>query len=327
MLHVFTTDGGVLRWAKGAESRPEPLPPSTLWLDLMNPTPDEAARAEALMGVKLPTREQMAEIEESSRLRVLPGAIHMTAMVVIRADTDRPRLVPITFILAGRRIATIHHYDPQSFLDFRRRVAHGGYACAGAEGVLVGLLDGVAERTAILLRRVATDLDLMSRRAFRGGTLPTRDESPDDARTLKRIGHTGQLVSKVHRSIASLDRMLTFIARSEGWTPDKATRRWSRAAQQDVTGLGEYADFLSGKVDLLLDGTLGQINVEQNEIVKLVSILTVALFPPTLIASVYGMNFGHMPEKSWPMGYALAFLLMILSGVLPMLYFKARRWL
>ena len=327
MLHVFANDGGRLRWAREAEDLSSPLPPETVWLDLQNPTPEELARAEALMGVKLPTREQMAEIEESSRLRITPGAVHMTALVLVWADTDQPRIVPVSFVLAGGRLVTIHPADPQPFLAFRRRVIRDGGAEVTGEAVLAALLDGVVERTAAVLRRVGLELDTMGSRAFRGRALPIKGERRNDARTLKRIGHTGHLVGKAHVSLSTLNRMLTFLARGEGWTPAKRTRRWARAALQDVTGLGEYARFLSGKVSLLLDTTLGRINVEQNEIVKIVSILTVTLFPPTLVASVYGMNFLDMPEKNWAFGYPLAVMLMILSAAVPMIFFKRRRWL
>ncbi|PNQ98911.1 magnesium transporter [Azospirillum argentinense] len=327
MLHVFACDGDRLRWAREAEGVRTPLPAEAVWLDLQNPTPEELARAEALMGIKLPTREQMAEIEESSRLRVTPGAVHMTALVLVWADTDQPRIVPVSFVLAGGRLATIHAVDPQPFLAFRRRVIRSGGAELTAEAVLAALLDGVVERTAAVLRRVGLELDTMGSRAFRGRALPVKGERRDDTRTLKRIGHTGHLIGKAHVSLSTLNRVLTFLARGEGWTPAKRTRRWARAALQDVTGLGEYAQFLSGKVSLLLDTTLGRINVEQNEIIKIVSILTVTLFPPTLVASIYGMNFVSMPEKNWTLGYPLAVMLMILSATLPMIYFKRRRWL
>ncbi len=327
MLHVFARDGDRLRWAREAEGLVTPLPHEAVWLDLQNPTPDELARAEALMGVKLPTREQMAEIEESSRLRITTGAVHMTALVLVWADTDQPRIIPVSFVLAGGRLATIHTVDPHPFLAFRRRVTRNGGVEGTAEAVLAALLDGVVERTAAVLRRVGLELDTMGGRAFRGRALPAKGERRDDSRTLKRIGHTGHLIGKAHVSLSTLNRMLTFLARGEGWTPAKRTRRWARAALQDVTGLGEYARFLSGKVNLLLDTTLGRINVEQTEIVKIVSILTVALFPPTLVASIYGMNFVHMPEKDWTLGYPLAVMLMILSAALPMLYFKRQRWL
>lgn len=333
MLHVFVREEGRLAWAKGAETDAGPLPGNTVWIDLLNPTPQDVARAEALMGVPLPTREQMAEIEESSRLRAQPGALRMTVMALVWADTDTPRLTPISFVLGGGRLATIHHIDPQPMLAFRRRIARRGMAGAAADTVLMGLVEALIERTAGVLRRAATELDGMGTTAFgRPGRPvpkePAGDGVRDDYRTLKRIGQSGHLVAKAHESLGSLARMLDFVARGGGdGFIGKEVRRWARGAFLDATGLDEYARFLSGKVQLLLDTTLGRINAEQNEIIKIVSVVSMALFPPTLVASVYGMNFAHMPELEWQWGYPMAIGLMIVSAAIPMLYFKRKGWL
>jgi magnesium transporter len=303
------------------------VPETAVWFDLMNPTPDELARAEAAVGAPLPTREQMAEIEESSRLRVANGILSMTVMALVWADTDQPRITAVSFVLAGRRLVTIHHIDPQPFLAFRRRASRGGVPCASGEAVLTALVDGMVERTAAVLRRTGVELDAINRRSFRGRKLRSRGETLDDAQTLKRIGHTGHLVGKAQVSLASLTRMMDLLARNDRWNAGKATRRWARTSLQDVTGLNEYAGFLSGKVALLLDTALGQINVEQNEIVKIVSVLTVLLFPPTLVASICGMNFTDMPGSDSGYGYPSALLLMLLSALLPMIFVRLRRWL
>ncbi|WP_207457051.1 CorA family divalent cation transporter [Azospirillum sp. SYSU D00513] len=326
MLHVFVGEGGALRWDKGAETGTGPLPAGTVWLDLLNPTPEELARAEAMMGTPLPTREQMVEIEESSRLRLVGAAAHLTVMALVWADTDQPRITPVSFVLAGGRLATVHHVDPQAFLAFRRRASRGGFAGTTGEAVLAALVEGMVERTAVVLRRIGIELDAMGGRALRG-RLPVRGESSDDARTLRRIGQTGQLIGKAHVSLSSVGRMLAFLSRGEGWTCSKPTRRWVRTTQRDITGLDEYALFLSGKVNLLLDTALGQITIEQNEIVKIVSILTMVLLPPTLVATVFGMNFEWMPETGQVWGYPLALLLMLASAVVPLLHVLRRRWL
>ncbi|MBP2231407.1 magnesium transporter [Azospirillum agricola] len=327
MLHVFVNDGGLLRWAKEADGAPGPVPRNTVWLDLLNPTPDELVRAEALIGAPLPTREQMAEIEESSRLRVANGILSMTVTALVWADTDEPRIAVVTFVLAGRRLVTIHHIDPQPFLAFRRRASHAELPITKGEAVLAALVEGMVDRTAGVLRRTGIELDAINRRAFRGRKLRSRGETLDDTQTLKRIGHAGHLIGKARVSLASLTRMMDFLGRDEGWNAGKATRRWARTARQDVAGLDEYAGFLAGKVALLLDTALGRINVEQNEIVKIVSIITVLLFPPTLVASICGMNFTAMPDMDEPAAYPSALLLMLLSALLPMIFVRLRRWL
>lgn len=327
MLHVFVKDGGRLVWSKGAEAMFGPLPDTAAWLDLVNPAPDERHRAERLVGFHLPTREQMAEIEESSRIRVLPGRVHLTVMGLVWADTESPRITPVSFVLTPAHLVTLHHIDPQPFLAFRRRVSRDGLASATPVAVMGGIVEAMIERTAVVLRRVALELDTMGSRSLHGRTLRPRSEARDDTATLRRIGHNGHLVAKAHVSLSSLRRMLEFLAGGEGAGLGKDCRRWARGALLDVTGLDEYALFLTQKVGLLLDTTLGRINAEQNEIVKIVSVLSVALFPPTLVASVYGMNFLHMPERHWTFGYPYALLLMLLSALLPMLYFKHKRWL
>lgn len=327
MLHVFVNDGGLLRWAREAADGAEPLPEATVWLDLIDPTAEELARAEALIGTSLPTREQMAEIEESSRLRIAGGALTMTVTALVWADTDEPRIATVSFVLAGRRLVTIHDIDPQALLAFRRRATHGQVPASRGELVLAALVDGMVDRTSAVLRRTGVELDVLNRRFFRGRKLRSRGETLDDAQTLKRIGHAGHLIGKARISLASLSRMTDFLARGDGWNSGKATRRWAKTTLQDLRGLDQYARFLAGKVALALDTALGQINVEQNEIVKIVSVLTVLLFPPTLVASIGGMNFEEMPGADSPFGYPSALGLMLLSALLPMIYVRLKRWM
>lgn len=327
MLHIFVDQGGRLAWAKGAEAVFGPLPEHATWVDLVNPAPDETHRVEHLVGVALPTREQMAEIEESSRLRIGPGALHMTVMALVWADTDQPRITPVTFVLTPGHLVTLHYIDPQPFLAFRRRVGRFGHATCGAQAVLGALVEAIVERTAAVLRRTALQLDALSARSFHGRTLRARSESRDDNATLRRIGQAGHLIAKAHMCLASLKRMLEYLAGGDGAFIARDTKRWARGALLDVTGLDEYALFLTQKVGLLLDTTLGQINAEQTEIVKIVSVLSLAMFPPTLVASVYGMNFHLMPELGWTWGYPFALGAMVVSAALPMWYFKAKRWL
>ncbi|MGQ9365630.1 CorA family divalent cation transporter [Azospirillum sp. ST 5-10] len=316
MLHVFVNDDGTLRWAKGAETASGPLPEAAVWIDLLDPTPEEIARVEALTGRRLPTREQMAEIEESSRLRLVAGALHATVLTLVWTDTDTPRLTPVGFVLTPGRVVTLHHVDPQTFLTVRRRAAHRGLPGGTAASVLAALIDGTLERTAGVLRRTAGELD-----AAGDGTL-----GGDAGDALKRAGQAGHLFAKAHESLASMVRVLDALARGEG-PVGKKTRRWARGALMDARGLDEYAQFLSGKVKLRLDTTLGRIGAQQNEIVKIVSVASAALFPPTLVASIYGMNFAAIPGEDTPWGYPLALATMVLSAVASLWFFRWKRWL
>lgn len=328
MMHVFVNDGGTLRWAKDAAAPGAPLPAETVWLDLVVPSHDDVARGEDLLGLRLPTREQIAEIEESSRLRIHNGAAHMTVLVLALADTEAPRLTPVSFVVKGGRLATVHYMDAQPFLTFRRKAVRQGFAGVTPDAVLVALVESVVERTAGVLRRAGSELDALSRQAFRS-LGPTPEQARDDNHTLRHLGQAGHLIAKTHESLGSLTRMLEFLMRGGAGeaTLRKDTRRWARGVLLDVEGLVQYTRFLRNKVNLLLDSTLGHINAEQNGIVKLVSVLTVALFPPLMVSSFYGMNFKAMSEKHWLLGYPMAVVAMVLTAVVPLWYFHRRGWL
>lgn len=337
MLQVFARQDNRLAFARGAETaHGEPMD-DAVWLDLLNPTPEETRRAADLMGVPLPSKEQMAEIEESSRLKDLPNARIITVLALVWADTDKPRVTPVTFVVTPERLATLHHIDPQPFLAFRRRVSRRGHAAVTAEQVLVSLLEALIERTAVVLRRTAQNLDELSAASFlRGETSRERPQDDDDARRLRRIGQAGQLIAKAHVSLSSLRRALEFIrdparaqqnGRPQSFAPSRGLRQWAKGAMQDAAGLDQYALFLNQKVSLLLDTALGEITGEQNEIVRIVTVISVAMLPPTMVASIFGMNFHHMPGLGSPWGYAFGLGLMALSIVAPLALFKRNGWL
>lgn len=332
MLQVFVRHEGRLHFAKGAEAPGIGPLDFAVWLDLLNPAAAETARAEELLGSSLPTREEMAEIEESSRLKRLPNAQLITVLALVWADTDRPRVAPVTFVMTKDRLATLHHIDPQPMLDFRRKVARRGHPAASAEQVLIALLEGLIERTAAVLRRTAQDLDELAAGSFRGETLRVRaDDDEDDEERLRRIGRAGQLIAKAHVSLSSLQRPLELLRGpaqpGQAFIPSRNLRQWARGASQDVSGLDEYALFLNQKVKLLLDTTLGEISGEQSEIIRIVTVISMAMLPPTMVASVFGMNFQHMPGMGSPWGYAAGLGLMALSIAAPLALFKRNGWL
>lgn len=332
MLQVFVRHEERLHFAKGADAPAFDPIPDAVWLDLLTPTPQETRRAEALMGLPLPTREQMAEIEESSRLRRLPNAQLMTVMALAWADTDRPQATPVTFIMTPDLLATLHYIDPQPILAFRRRVSHRGHPAVSAEQVLIALLEALIERTAVVLRRTVQELDTLGACSFRMETLRARTDEDDDARRLRRIGRAGQLIAKAHVCLTSLKQPLEFLRAApqpgQPFVPSKALRQWAKGALQDVNGLDEYALFLNQKVGLLLDTTLGEITGEQNEIVRIVTVISTAMLPPTTVASVFGMNFHHAPGlMASPWGYAAALGLMAASIIAPLALFKRNGWL
>jgi magnesium transporter len=245
---------------------------------------------------------------------------------VTRIDTDRPEAAAVTFIVARNKLITNRYHDP---LPFRRYTAYAQRhpaATGSALAVLAGLLEAVIERSADILERVSADLDELSAGIFAN---PERRQSVsrDMRAVMQRIGRIGDLVSKSRESLVSLGRLLSYVQQSGAvsLTPDLRAR--FKTLSRDVLALTDHASFVSTKTSFMLEATLGLINIEQNDIIKIFSVAAVAFLPPTLIASIYGMNFHFMPELDWKLGYPLALLLMVVSAVVPYVYFKRRGWL
>jgi magnesium transporter len=306
------------------------LPQNTVWVDLFEPSPEERARVEQDLSIALPSREEMREIEPSSRLYVEAQASYMTATILNRADDPNPSADPFTFVLAGRTLVTLRYVDPRPVNSFAQRALRQPGTCNGPEEALIGLLEAFVDRIADILEKVGLDLDQTSRMIFDNHPAGARGERDLQA-VLKRLGRNDDLSSTARESLMSLSRVVRFL----GTIVDTAPRRDVKPKEQktrlktldrDITSLAEHADFESNKVNFLLNATLGMINIEQNRIIKLFSVAAVVFLPPTLVASMYGMNFKHMPELDWLLGYPMAIALMILSAVVPYLWFKRKGW-
>jgi magnesium transporter len=302
-------------------------PNGLLWVDLLEPSTEEDRFVSSLLGVEIPTREEMQEIEVSSRLYQQDGALFMTASVLSAADSENPQSTAMTFILAGDRLITVRYADPRPFAAFAARARQAGFGLGRAEMVLLGLLDAIVDRTADVLERVGAEVESASQLVFKHtGPQPTKSRDFQDV--IRRIGHAGDLASKARESLVSIGRLGSFLAQSiEANKSPKEVRARVHSIERDVHALTDHATFLNNKINFLLDATLGMINIEQNNIIKIFSVAAVVFLPPTLVASVYGMNFEIMPELKWGLGYPLALLLMVCSALLPYLYFKRRGWL
>jgi magnesium transporter len=303
--------------------------PQLVWIDLLNPTPEEDARVEHFLGNSIPTRDEMQEIELSDRLYHEHGAEFMTMTALSSLDLDEPIKTPVTFILKGTVLVTVRYADSKPFQTYAARAQRpGGTSCAMGELVMLGIVETLVDRTADALERIGDDIDLVSREVFRKKGSATR-ATRDLQAVIEQIGHKGDLLTKIRESLVSLGRMIAYHSAIdlEQRKLAKESRQRVRLIQRDATALGEHAAFLSGKITFLLDATLGLINLEQNQIIKIFSVAAVVFLPPTLVASIYGMNFSVMPELHLPFGYPLAIGLMILSAIAPYLYFKRRGWL
>lgn len=300
---------------------------AAVWIDLLSPVGDEEAQIEALLGIDVPTREEMEEIEISSRLYTEDGTLFMTAILPSHADGDDPEMLPVSFVLSKKTLVTVRYHDPRAFTTFPARAAKVSMGCETGEGVLVALLEAVVDRLADILERDGREIDAISRQVFRGSNgKPTK--SQDFQSTLESIGRKGDLTSNIRDSLVTLERLSGFLGQqSIQMKSPRELRERIKTLSRDIRSLADHASYLSQKITFLLDATLGMINIEQNAIIKIFSVAAVVFLPPTLIASIYGMNFEHMPELDWLLGYPFAIGLMILSAILPYVYFKRRGWL
>ena len=302
-----------------------PLPTDAVWIDLREPTPEEEQLVETALGIDVPTREEMREIEASNRFYEENGGLYMTATLVTKLDTDLPERTQVTFILTGSKLVTNRYTDPLPFRRFISYAArHGAVATSGAM-VLSGLLEAIINRIADVLEKVGGDVDAISSKIF----FRSYDTSaPLDFRhVLERIGQSGDLISKASESLVSLTRLLGFVQQSGNSQVTQESRARYRTLSRDVLAMSDHSNFLGNKVQFLLDATLGMVSIDQNNVVKIFSVVTVFLLPPSVIAGFYGMNFEHIPWLHETWGPWAGIAMMVVSAVAPYLYFRWRRWL
>src|SRR5262245_5749167 len=303
------------------------IPENAVWFDVTMPTQQEDKLVERVLGIAVPTREEMQEIEVTSRLYVENGARYMTATLMCQSDTANPKTTAVTFILGGHHLVTVRYDEPRPFTIVGSKLARLCPPTVSGEGVLMDLLDAVIDRAADILGRVGGEVARSSHEIVEPeGSAADRSRSYNEI--LKSIGRQGDLTSKVRESLVSIGRLLLFLANEADtlrWP--KETRAQLKGMQRDVQSLSDHSTYLSNKITFLLDAVLGMVSLEQNNIIKIFSVAAVVFMPPTLVASIYGMNFHHMPELDWSLGYPGALAFMLVAAILPYLFFKWRGWL
>ncbi len=303
------------------------LPENAVWIDLIKPSPGEDRAVEQLTGIAVPTREDMQEIEISSRLYIENSARYMTATLMCHSDTDMPRTTAVTFILVGHRLVTVRYDAPKPFALVENKLGRSCAPTITGELVLMELLDAVIDRCADILERAGSEIDQVSHEIFEPES-ERHGHAKRYSQILIAIGRKGDLTSKVRESLVSIGRVVTFMsAVMEGVKWSKDMREQLKTMQRDVSSLTDHSSYLSNKITFVLDAMLGVVNLEQNNIIKLFSVMAVVLMPPTLIASIYGMNFKVMPELEWVHGYPLALVMMLAAAVVPYLLFRWKKWL
>jgi magnesium transporter len=293
--------------------------PDIVWIDLLCPTREEEVAVETALGLQLPTPEEMAHLEPSSRLYQEGGATFMTATLLAHSDDATPTTAPVTFVLAKGMLVTLRYDELRAFSVFADR-ARDNEVSSGTPALL-GLLEAIVERLAQILDGTADDVETASTAIFE------RPSAGNFRPLLTDLARAQSLTSMTRNAVVSLSRLLNFAALAPEIGGDPDCYAHLTSLQRDAQSLTEHASFQSSHISFLLDAALGLINIEQNGIIKFFSVVAVVFLPPTLVASVYGMNFDHMPELDWPLGYPMALVLMLASAVLPLWWFKRRGWL
>jgi magnesium transporter len=323
MINIYNCrNGALVRQPDGGTVAPE-----TVWIDLVNPTPDDEALIERAIGLDIPTRDEVREIEASSRFYEEDGATFMTTFIIYFPEKTTPASSSVTFVLKDNVLITVRYVEPKAFPMFAARAEKGGLVCTSGGAIMMGLIETIVQRTADVIERIQDDVDKLTQSLFNLNTA-RRDSSRRLDVILKNTGKEGDLVSRVLESSTSLDRTMHFFrdsGRERGFDPRILER--IDVAQRDIHSLMEHTRFLTTRIGFLLEATLGMISTEQNQIIKLFSVMAVMLMPPTLVASIYGMNFKFMPELEWEYGYPLAIGAMVLAAVIPYIYFRRKGWL
>lgn len=298
------------------------------WIDLVKLTGDEDQTVEAFLGVSIPTREDMEEIELSARLYDEAGAEYMTILAVAQVHLDDPVKTPVTFIQYGKMLVTVRYEELLSINQYVTAAKRkGGLALPSAQGVMLGIIESFINRIADSLEMLGGEMDTISRDIFRGKRTNINRKTGILQVAIRKIGGKGYLLGMLRESLGSISRLLLHHQSNLPDGTEKSIRHRAASLSRDAASLADHANFMSGKMNFLLDATLGMINLEQNQIIKIFSIAAVVFLPPTLLASVYGMNFHHMPELEWPYGYPLALIGMLVSAILPLVFFKKKGWL
>ena len=326
MLSVYTVQAEAVQKHEG--SLDTKLLSDALWIDMLDPSKAEESAVEGVLGIEVPTREEMRGIESSSQIYREGDATIMTIRVISVTGVPSPTLTATTFILTPKRLVTLRYGNPSPFRIFADRLVRQPGLLASPKAAMTGLLEAIVERAAEILESVGEQLDKVSESLLAENSNVSYGIGGSNlGTTLQKIGRNGDLASRTRESLHSIQRVSPVLRRKEDPPLPGEMLEQLSTLRRDVASLLDHDAYLTAKIQFLLDSTLGLISIQQNAIIKIFSVAAVIFLPPTLIASIYGMNFEHIPELKWLYGYPFALVLMLLSAIVPYRYFKKRRWL
>ena len=315
MLTAFRLQSGRLEQIQIVE--PDELAMDAVWIDIVEPTEEERAIIAQVYSVRLPEPEDMQEIEATARFYKDEDGLHIHSFF-LDDFADTPANVTVACVLKGGRLFTLHEQELSTIRLFRLRARRQPDLIGDASSILLSLFETKVDRLADVLESVYTSLEAASEKVL-------RQTEKDLQLLLADIANYEDISGKARLSLLDTQRALTFVLRNEKLTSEQVEQ--VRDVMRDIDSLLPHTSFLFDKVNFLMDAIHGFINIEQNKIIKTFSIAAVVFMPPTLIASIYGMNFNLMPELNWTFGYPLAITLMVVAAVTPLWYFKRRGWL
>ncbi len=320
-----------------SSTAPASVADGDVWIDLVEPSAEEQRRVEQALGIAVPSREALSEVEMSSRLRRSGDALILSTPM-ITADGFEYKITPLGFVLTKSHLVTVRFHDLRCFASARERIRNGEDDARTSSGVFVVILEEIVDSLADHLEDLSSDLDGLASRifAFDAGARPGARKGDETApkrrdlalrRLLRAIGRYRKSLTRIRASLLGLER-ITGYAKSEleEALPEDLARRIETAGR-DIASLEEFETRLTETLQFLLDATLGLINIEQNSVFRILTVVSVVGVPPTLIASIYGMNFERMPELKWAFGYPMGLALIIVSGLIPLWFFRNKGWI
>jgi magnesium transporter len=271
-----------------------------IWIDLLDPTDDERARVEQATHLRLPTRATIEEIESSSRVFIEDGAFYLSTPVLESTDCMNGVVTAVGFVLSPTQLVTLRFGRVPAFDAVA--ASHARVPASSAREALLKVLETIVEYTADALEHASAELEQISHAAFhpdRARRHKVAKASEALRAALRKVGRMGDGISHIRDTLLGLGRIAAFIHETGHRTDSASDAPRSNAIRVDISSLNEYQAHLASKVQFLLDATLGFISIEQNEIVKTLTVVSVVGVPPVLIAGIYGMNFRNIPEFGW----------------------------
>ncbi|EJN00940.1 magnesium/cobalt transporter CorA [Herbaspirillum sp. YR522] len=320
MINVFVLQNGRLSQVN-IDSRSDLEQATPVWVDLTEPTDDERAWVKSIYGVTLPDEDEFSDIEASARyFEAENGDLHLRTDFLFEGDDDVSSTMTVAFILARNILFSVHAEDMPVFRLVRMRARSRPGSIGDFRDVLLDLYETDAEYSADALEGIYQKLEAVS-----ASVLKKSLSDQDAADVLNTIAHEEDLNGRIRRNMMDTRRAVSFLMRGRLLNAEQFED--ARQILRDIESLDGHTAFLFDKINFLMDATVGFININQNKIIKIFSVASVAFLPPTLIASIYGMNFDWMPELKWAGGYPMAIVMMIASAIAPFWYFRRRGWL